>query len=148
MCTCQLCGGEGECCQILNEQLMESSLTPVSRESMKGLKFETDEKIRIQEEKIRQENIQGILKNIYNIAIQEARTTTNTYVQIDSENHLTFSQFMNDIRSKLFVKNMKEIVKGLEELFPGCSVRHFTVNDTQLNRGSTIQRTFITIDWS
>ena len=120
----------------------------MSRDTMLGLKAEADEKRRIQEEKIRLENIQHIVKNIYRITVQEARTTTNTSLQIDSENNHAFSGIHMRMGSDFFVKNMKEIISSLEELFPGCSVRHFTVNDTQINRRILTQRVFITIDWS
>jgi hypothetical protein len=122
---------------------MEPPLTPMSRNTMRGLKTETDEKIRIQEEKIRLENIQHIVKNIYNIALQEARTTTNTSLQIDSENNRVLSGFNMRIGSEFFVKNMKEIISSLEKLFPGSSVRHFTIHGNVPK-----QKTFITIDWS
>ena len=119
---------------------MEHPLTPISRDTMRGLKAEADEKIRIQEEKIRLENIQHIVKNIYRITVQEARTTTNTSLQIDSEKHVNLPGSSMYKGSDFFIKNMKEIISSLEELFPGCSVRHFTVNYTLIN--------LITIDWS
>jgi len=128
----------------------QSPLTPMTRDTMRGLKAEADEKRRIQEEKIRLENIQRIVKKIYTMAIQEAQTTTNTSIQIHSENHVMISGHVGHALPRLdfFVKNIKEIISGLEELFPGCSVRHFTINGTEINRCFQNQRAVITIDWS
>jgi len=126
---------------------MDHPLTPISRDTLRGLKAETDKKRRLEEEKLHRANINRILRIIYMMTIEEARSSTNTSFQIDSDNPRLYSSFTTPhTSSEIFVKNVKEIASSLEDLFPGCSVRHFIIN--QPPHRIPTQKTVITVDWS
>jgi len=141
---------------------MESSLTPVSRDMMRGLKQRKDEENRIILEKFRLEQIQNLVKDIYNSTVHYASTKEETSAQYTVVNdrgidglvrHSTSHSYsaMNQNHPFSITKNIKEIIAGIEELFPGCSVRHLTINDTrqrQDKHGNFPKQTIITIDWS
>ena len=129
---------------------MDQPLTPIPRDKMRGLKAETDEMVHKHLEKFRLENIQSIVRNIYNLAVQEARNTSNTSFQIDCNSFRHNIQLLRNFKDKyqkideFMVANVSDIVADLHVLFPGCSVRHFIMNPLP----RSVQKTVITVDWS
>jgi hypothetical protein len=134
------------------ETTMDQPLTPIPRDKMRGLKAETDEMVHKHLEKFRLENIQSIVRNIYNLAVQEARNTSNTSFQIDCNSFRHNIQLLRNFKDKyqkideFMVANVSDIVADLHVLFPGCSVRHFIMN--QPPHRNPPQKTVITVDWS
>ena len=94
---------------------------------------------------------------IYNAAVHAARTTTDTSYNwaLPPQNYRHPDLF--------FVKNMPDILAGLQELFPGCAVSH-----TLLSKGTdgkmydisklddkvlpfvnrALDQSYIVVDWS
>ena len=121
-----------------------SQPTPMSRVMMQELKFQ-------KEEEVRQFQIKRIVEEIYKEAVQVAEMTTETSynheipsrelancnVQHRRERKDTYIQQKNYMRSgqslipyyqgppdPFHIKNMKDILAGLRDLFPDCSVSH------------------------
>jgi F0F1-type ATP synthase gamma subunit len=163
---CTSCGQEVECCKkaVLPQPMEQPPLTPMSRDTMRQLKQKKDEENRLILEKFRLQEIQNLVKDIYNSTLYYASSREETSAQYTvvtdrgisglapEYNSLRYS-YGRSAQAHLFsiTKNMKEIISGLEELFPGCSVRHLTINDThqrQDRQGNFPKQTIITIDWS
>lgn len=79
---------------------------PMSRDEMRGMKAKRDEEMRI-------ESIIKSVESIYRSAINVAKTSTNTNYSLDM--HKSYYQFYED--------NMEEILSGLKDLFPDCTVK-------------------------
>ena len=121
---------------------------PMSRDTMRGLKAKYEEGARIQQ-------VKQIVQQVYQDAVQAARSNTNT-----SYNH---PLPQDHIQHPFYVKNMPEILAGLQELFPDCDVSH-----TLLARGTdgkmydisklddkvlpfvnrALDQSYIVVDWS
>ena len=161
---CTSCGEEVDCCQkaVLPQPMEQPPLTPMSRDTMRQLKQKKDEENRVILEKFRLQEIQNLIKDIYNSTLYYASNKEESSAQytvvsdrgIDGlatlQFHYSYSA-MNQAHPFSITKNIKEIISGLEELFPGCSVRHLTINDTrqrQDRQGNFPKQTIITIDWS
>jgi len=86
------------------------SFTPMSKESMQKLKAEEDEKNR-------NKKIKEIVSNIYNCAINTAKTTSNT----SFHHEIPMNKYDNSL-DIFYINNKNEIVKILQELFIDCSV--------------------------
>ena len=87
------------------------SLTPITKESMQQLKFQEEEENRIRQ-------INGIVGQIYNAAIREAKTTINT-----SYRYLVPSDKQNNLQLVVFhEKNEQAIIDRLQILFPNCLI--------------------------
>ena len=80
------------------------SLTPVSREHLRSLKRQRDEKMRIQQ-------IDNYVNNIYRSVVNKAETSTDTYYRTTQ-----ISDFER--------KHMPEILSNLQSLFPDCRVEY------------------------
>ena len=78
----------------------------MSRYAMRGLKAETDEKVRM-------DKVNQIVKATYGYAVSQAKSNIST----SYEQNITERTEANFILS-----NMTDILKGLQELFPGCHV--------------------------
>lgn len=87
---------------------MMSSLTPISREAMSQMKAQADEKER-------QQTVQRIVARIYTLAIDKARSSTETSYkyQVAQRHHIP--------------PHMKDIIENLKQLFPGSSVLQTTL---------------------
>ena len=85
------------------------SLTPFSADLLRGLKAAT-----VQENHLKRVN--EYIRTIYTHVLRRAKETEETSFsyQFYAENLDTFDMYMN------------EIVNGLKDLFPGCSVKHTT----------------------
>lgn len=136
----------------------------MSRDAMRELKANTEEAARVQQ-------VKQIVQQVYQAAVQTARSTTNT-----SYNHQVprgpAHQYQNNITNRVnqdivtdpfYVKNMPDILVGLQVLFPGCDVSH-----TLLSKGTdgkmydisklddkvlpfvnrALDQSYIVIDWS
>jgi hypothetical protein len=126
---------------------------PMPRYLMRELKAKTEEAARIQ-------RVKEIVQHVYQAAVQTAEFSSAT-----SYNHPVPPQ--NRPKSDLFylfyVKNMPDILAGLQELFPGCDVSH-----TLLSKGTdgkmydisklddkvlpfvnrALDQSYIVVDWS
>ena len=80
------------------------SLTPVSREQLRSLKTKRDEKMRI-------EQIDNYVNNIYRSVVNKAEISTDTYYRTTQ-----ISDFER--------KHMPEILDSLKTLFPDCRVEY------------------------
>ena len=122
----------------------------MSRDAMRQLKANTEEAARIQQ-------VKNIVEQVYRAAVQTAKSSSVT-----SYNYPLPPQ--NRHQPDLFyVKNIPDILAGLQELFPGCDVSH-----TLLSKGTdgkmydiskldekvlpfvnrALDESYIIIDWS
>jgi len=123
------------------------SVKPMNRESMRGLKAKTDEKNRL-------EQIDRIVSTIQQQAIQKAKVSTETSIQLEIRG-ICNPQFM--------IENKDGIVSSLSKLFPDCSVEYQTLtrgNDGKMYDFSKMDKTMLqfinnqktreclVIDWS
>jgi len=104
-----------------------AALTPMSRDEMRQLKTKTDEAARVQ-------RVEQIVRTIYSLAIQIARASTNTQYIYDMSHQPCFP---------LITANMDDILRGLQSLFPDCSVEFKNVTmamgpDRQMHDISTL----------
>lgn len=122
---------------------------PMSRDTMRELKAKTEEAARL-------EGVKQIVQQVYNAAVQAARFKPET-----SYNHPLPQDRQQTV--PFYLKNMPDILAGLQELFPGCAVSH-----TLLSRGTdgkmydisklddkvlpfvnrALDQSYIVIDWS
>jgi len=97
---------------------------PMSRDEMRGLKAKRDEEFRI-------DKVVNCIKNIYNQAVSLAKTTTLTTYSFDIDPQQTRQRLipmnapMNPANSEyqFYKDNMEEILSGLQDFFPGCTVK-------------------------
>jgi len=99
------------------------SLTPVLREKLRGLKAEEEERLRIIKEKQRLDQVEYYVKQLYSDAVNYAKTSTNTTYtyMLPPRNH--GQDFQRD--------NMIDILTGLRDLFPDCSIKNTTLSRGQ-----------------
>jgi hypothetical protein len=123
---------------------------PISRDAMRQLKANTEEAARIQQ-------VKNIVQQVYQAAVQTAKSSPVT-----SYNHPVPQQHRIQT-DPFYLKNMPDILAGLQELFPGCDVSH-----TLLSRGTdgkmydisklddkvlpfvnrALDQSYIVVDWS
>ena len=143
-----------------------SEFTPMSRAMMQELKSQKDEEAR-------QAQIKMIVGGIYVRAIQVAEKTVNSsynfriptapYVHNPPMNMSCNPHNQSGPSDPFHVKNMKDILAGLQVLFPECKVTHTLMarkNDGTLYDISKfddsvlplvnelLQESYIVIDWS
>jgi hypothetical protein len=82
----------------------EMSLKPITRDEMRGLKAKKDEENRLRE-------INNIVKEIYNMTIQNAEQTSE-------------SSFKYPVRHPSYETNITDILSGLQVLFPECLIEY------------------------
>ena len=80
------------------------SLTPITRDEMRGLKAKKDEENRLRE-------INSIVKEIYNMTIRNAEQTSDL-------------SFKYPIQHPAYEKNITDILSALQLLFPECLVEY------------------------
>ena len=122
----------------------------MSRDVMRELKAKTEEAARVQQ-------VKQVVQQIYQAAVQTAKSKTDT-----SYNH-PLSQQHRIQTDPFYLKNMPDILAGLQELFPGCDVSH-----TLLSKGidgkmydisklddkvlpfvnRALDQSYIVVDWS
>lgn len=120
------------------------------RDTMRGLKANTEEAARIQQ-------VKNIVEQVYRAAVQTAKSSSVTSYNypLPQQHRIQTDPF--------YLKNMPEILAGLQELFPDCDVRH-----TLLSRGTdgkmydiskldekvlpfvnrALDQSYIVVDWS
>jgi hypothetical protein len=121
----------------------------MSRDTMRGLKAKYEEAARIQQ-------VKQIVQQVYQAAVQTARSKDDT-----SYNHPLPPAHHAD--HSFYLKNVPDILAGLQELFPGCAVSH-----TLLSKGTdgkmydisklddkvlpfvnrALDQSYIVVDWS
>lgn len=106
-----------------------SRLPTISRETLRGLKAQ-------KEEERRQENIGGIVMNIYRQVVQVASTTTDTSYAypFPKSDHWqarekkaakkTFDGTPIGDNEPFFMDNIEDIIEKLQALFPDCAIRY------------------------
>ena len=80
------------------------SLTPITRDEMRGLKAKKDEENRLRE-------INNLVREIYNNTIQTAQQTSE-------------SSFKYAIRYPVHENNITDILSALQVLFPECLIEY------------------------
>ncbi len=98
-----------------------ASPTPMARYQMRSLKYKNDEDARLL-------MVNQYVKTMYNLAVQCARTSTNTQWRTNFYNDQAFD-------GGFIVRNITDIIRELQKLFPDCLVE-FRNSES------------ITIDWS
>ena len=100
---------------------------PMSRDMMRGLKAKT-------EEDARREKIKQIVIGIYYNAVQLAKSKTETCYNYPLPRAPAY-QFQSPVETVVtdpfYTSNIPHILAGLQELFPGCYVKH-----TLLSKGT------------
>ena len=126
-----------------------SGISTFSREAMRGLKAQTDERARL-------ERVYRCIHDIHRAAVQAASSTDATSYQweLPTRHHSQKAPFET---------NIPDILKGLKELFPDCTVEYKTLirgSDGKIYDmskmdsavlpfiGSHPQKSHIVIDWS
>ena len=122
----------------------------MSRDTMRELKTKTEEATRIQQ-------VKNIVQQIYRAAVETAKSSP-----VSSYNHPVPPQNRHN-PDHFYVKNIADILAGLQELFPDCDVTH-----TLLARGTdgkmydisklddkvlpfvnrALDQSYIVVDWS
>lgn len=122
-------------------------LTPMSRDAMRELKAKNDEEQRLR-------GVQQNISGIYNNALQAAKSSSMTKWSREIQAHEVF-----------LVKNMDDILSGLQNLFPDCSIEFKSSimamgSDGAMHDVSTLDpvamkfmrhtqaKQYITIEWS
>lgn len=112
-----------------------SELTPYSRDALRGMKAQVDEEKRLQ-------GVRGIIERIHSYAVNQARTTKDTKYKyaVPVELALQPGYLPREISAQrepaaFHQANMPDILKGLEELFPGCFVAFTSITMAQGNDG-------------
>ena len=140
---------------------------PMSRDAMRQLKANTEEAARIQQ-------VKNIVEQVYRAAVQTAKSKTETSYNHPLPLGATVAEMQIVVVKKFgcnggttadpfYVKNMPDILAGLQELFPGCDVSH-----TLLSKGTdgkmydisklddkvlpfvnrALDQSYIVVDWS
>lgn len=103
--------------------LSTADLTPMSRESMRGLRAKREELCRQEEEARRRAHVANVVREVYQRATMLASVTNRT-------------QYTYSIKGAE-AEVAQEIVEGLRPLFPECTVSCVTQGEYEN----------ITIDW-
>jgi hypothetical protein len=140
---------------------------PMSRDTMRGLKVKYEEAARSQQ-------VKQIVQQVYQAAVQTAKSKTDTSYNHQLPRGTTVAEMQivavqkfgcngGTTADPFYVKNMPDILAGLQELFPGCDVSH-----TLLSKGTdgklydisklddkvlpfvnrALDQSYIVIDWS
>jgi len=96
------------------------SHTPISRESMRGLKAKIQEEDRIA-------GINNIVDYIYRDAVNFAKSRDDSKYLYDLSHHGTPLDF--------YRTNMAEIISGIKSLFPDCFVEYTTLTTVTARNG-------------
>jgi hypothetical protein len=96
------------------------SLTPISRESMRGLKAKIQEEARIA-------RINSIVDYIYRDAVRIATQIDDSSCLYNLSEHGTPLDFYRE--------NMEEIISGIKSLFPDCVVEYKTLKTVTARNG-------------
>ena len=99
------------------------SLTPILREKLRGLKAEEEERALIMKETQRLSQVERCVKQLYNDAINYAKTNTNTSYTYMLPQRNNGQDFHRD--------NMVDILHELRHLFPDCSIKNTTLSRGQ-----------------
>jgi len=99
------------------------SLTPVLREKLRGLKAEEEERALIIKETQRLSHVERCVKQLYDDAINYAKTNTNTSYTYMLPQRNNGQDFHRD--------NMVDILHELCHLFPDCSIKNTTLSRGQ-----------------
>ena len=139
----------------------------MSRDTMRQLKANTEEAARIQQ-------VKNIVQQIYRAAVETAKSKTDTSYNHPLPRGATVAEMQivavkkvdcngGSTADSFYLKNMPDILAGLQELFPGCDVTH-----TLLSRGAdgkmydiskldekvlpfvnrALDQSYIVVDWS
>jgi hypothetical protein len=99
------------------------SLTPILREKLRGLKAEEEERALIIKETQRLSHVERCVKQLYDDAINYAKTNTNTSYTYMLPQRNQGQDFLRD--------NMVDILHELRHLFPDCSIKNTTLSRGQ-----------------
>jgi len=94
-----------------------SEITPISREELRQMKAEHDEKRRQERENSRLREIERIIADVYSSVTWVAKSKAET--------SYTYAVVNYDEKEFLLTKdNMNDVIKGLQAAFPDCSVKY------------------------
>lgn len=128
--------------------------TPMSRDEMRTLKAQTDEENRLR-------HVEQYVERMYTYATNTAKTSTKTQWRAEFHN----GDGVQGLDGKFIISNIDDILRGLQCLFPDCSVEFKSITmamgpDRQMHDISTLDekalmfignrqvKQCITIDWS
>ena len=86
---------------------------PIFRQSLQSMKAIKDEENRINQ-------INKIVRQIYSNVISQAETKSDTKYQYEIP-------YIRNQKDEFFIKNMPEIITGLQKLFLDCTIEHTTL---------------------
>lgn len=95
---------------------------PMNRDAMRGMKAKKDEELRTQK-------INTCVMRIYNEAIRYAETNSGTFYSLDIDRQQVSKRLLQPgctivgTEYQFYKDNMEEILSGLQDLFPGCTVK-------------------------
>jgi len=93
-----------------------SEITPISREELRKMKAEHDEKGRQEMEKRRLKQVEAIIAKVYSSVMYAAKNKKDTSYGYPIK---------SDEKEFLLTKdNMNDVIKGLQAAFPDCSVKY------------------------
>ncbi len=99
---------------IMSFSIEHLSLPQMSRDAMRGLKAQTDEKIRIRD-------VNRIVTNIYNSTVNSAKTNESTCYKFTIQHNATAKP---NEQYTFYKTNMTHILQALQAVFPDCLVEH------------------------
>ena len=94
-----------------------TNLSPISRESIRGLKAKIDEENRLTQ-------LKGIVTDIYSRTITTAETTDSTSYQWPIHSNPNHRSWVEEKNYRFIIDNLHIIIQSLKELFQDCSVDH------------------------
>ena len=119
------------------------SLTPLTRENMREIKARKDEELN----KIKRANIDSVVKEIYMGVLKFAEVSELTRYKL----RINTPYGIAGMSKEFTIAHMKEILKGLQTLFPDSSVEY--KKETLLREPSSteyndLMNEIIVIDWT
>ena len=98
--------------------MYSQSTPPTSRDEMRGFKAKIEEEQRVH-------RVKNITQNIYNLAIRQAQTTTDSvykYTMPKTQQIVEMRHTM--VLCEFHTKNMPDILQQLNDMFPECLVKY------------------------
>ncbi len=131
---------------LFASKMSSIEIIPLTKDELRSLKAQEDERIRLEKERIRLERIADIVKNIYHFVIGRAKRTTDTSVSFHFEHYfktflVLYKKGLEHYDAKFFQEqkefwdtNISDIEASVMGLFP---------NAVRLEEKNTL-----VVDWS
>jgi hypothetical protein len=129
---------------------------------MRVLKAKVDEETRLK-------RVDSIVRGIYHYTVSAAEKSTDTSFKMEipkthqMRTNTNSRQYQVHVSDPFYIENMRDILSGLQELFPGCTVSNSTLSkgtDGKFYDISTLDekvlpfinrdldQSFIVVDWT